>query len=151
MLCFICGYPTMAMHTRLMWLLVAACCPSVQHEPWVHVFFSFLFKYLAVGILDVSTPLTLSCCRSYVFSVSFVLQRCRGNLETVAIGWLNEGARRWCDDGSGSELCQRRYLGLPRFRALPAGGKTHTFPTMVTMFLELFGLEEEEEDRIPLV
>jgi hypothetical protein len=73
------------------------------------------------------------------------------------MGWLNEGARRWCDDGSGSGLCQRRHLGLPRFRALHAGGKTPTscllciISTVVTMLLELFGLDEEEEDRIPLV
>jgi hypothetical protein len=31
------------------------------------------------------------------------------------------------DDGSGSGLCQRRYLGLPRFRALHAVGKTPYF------------------------
>jgi hypothetical protein len=41
---------------------------------------------------------------------------------------------------------------LPRFRALHAGGKTPTscllsiIFTVVTMLLELFGLEEEEED-----
>jgi hypothetical protein len=73
------------------------------------------------------------------------------------MGWLNEGARRWCDDGSGLGLCQWRHLGLPRFRALPAGGKTPTscllriISTVVTILLELFGLEEEEEDRVPLV
>jgi hypothetical protein len=31
-----------------------------------------------------------------------------------------------CNDGSGSRLCQLRHLGLPRFRALHAGGKTPT-------------------------
>jgi hypothetical protein len=31
-----------------------------------------------------------------------------------------------CDDGSGSGLCQLRDLGLPRFRALRAEGKTPT-------------------------
>jgi hypothetical protein len=73
------------------------------------------------------------------------------------MGWLNEGARWWCDDGSGSGLCQWRHLGLPRFRALHAGGKTPTscllciISTVVTMLLEQFGLEEEEEDRIFLV
>jgi hypothetical protein len=73
------------------------------------------------------------------------------------MGWLNEGARRWCDDGSDSGLCQQRHLGLPRFRALHAGGKTPTscllfiISIVVTMLLELFGLEEEQEDWIPLV
>jgi hypothetical protein len=55
-------------------------------------------------------------------------------------------------------LCQRRHLGLPRFRALPDGGKTPTscllriISTRVTVLLKLFGLEEEEEeeDRISL-
>jgi hypothetical protein len=62
-----------------------------------------------------------------------------------------------CDDGTGSRLCKQRHLGLPRFRALHAGGKTPTsyllciISTEVTMLLELFGLEEEEEDRISLV
>jgi hypothetical protein len=62
-----------------------------------------------------------------------------------------------CDDGSSSGLCQQRHLGLPKFRALHAGGKTPTscllciISTMVTMLLELFGLEEEEEDRISSV
>jgi hypothetical protein len=70
------------------------------------------------------------------------------------MGWLIKGARRWCGDGSGSGLCQRRHLGLPRFRALQDGGKTPTscllciILTVVTMLLELFMLEEEEEDRI---
>jgi hypothetical protein len=47
-----------------------------------------------------------------------------------------------------------RHLGLPRFRALPDGGKTPTscllciILIVVTMLLKLFGLEEEEEDRI---
>jgi hypothetical protein len=61
------------------------------------------------------------------------------------------------DDGSGSGLCQWRHLGLPRFRALLGGGKTptscplHIISTVaITVLLELFGLEEEEEDRIPL-
>jgi hypothetical protein len=42
------------------------------------------------------------------------------------------------------------------FRALHAGGKTptscllHIISTGVTMLLELFSLEEEEEDRISL-
>jgi hypothetical protein len=73
------------------------------------------------------------------------------------MGWLNGGARRWCDDGSDSGLCQRRHLGLPRFRALHDGGKTPTscllciILIVVTMLLELFGLEEEEEARISLV
>jgi hypothetical protein len=31
-----------------------------------------------------------------------------------------------CNDGSGSGLCQLRHLGLPRFRALHAGGNTPT-------------------------
>jgi hypothetical protein len=54
-------------------------------------------------------------------------------------------------------LCQRRHLGLPRFKALPDGGKTPTSCLLrinsigVTMLLELFGLEEEEEDQISLV
>jgi hypothetical protein len=54
-------------------------------------------------------------------------------------------------------LCQRRHLGLPRFRALPGGGKAPTscllriiWTVAITVFLELFGLEEEEEDRISL-
>jgi hypothetical protein len=62
------------------------------------------------------------------------------------------------DDGSGSGLCQRRHLGLPRFRALPNGGKTPTscllriiLTAANTVLLELFGLEEEEEDWISLV
>jgi hypothetical protein len=44
-------------------------------------------------------------------------------------------------------------LRLPRFRALHAGGKTPTSCLLsiifivVTTLLELFGLEEEEEDR----
>jgi hypothetical protein len=61
------------------------------------------------------------------------------------------------DDGSGSRLCQRRHLGLPRFRALPGGGKTPTSCLLriistvaIIVLLELFGLEEEEEDRISL-
>jgi hypothetical protein len=62
-----------------------------------------------------------------------------------------------CDDGFGSGLCQQRHLGLPRFRALHTGGKTptscllHIISTVITMLLELFGLEEEEEDWISLV
>jgi hypothetical protein len=62
-----------------------------------------------------------------------------------------------CDDGFVSGLCQQRHLGLPRFRALHAGGKTPTscllciISTVVTTLLELFSLEEEEEDRISLV
>jgi hypothetical protein len=50
-----------------------------------------------------------------------------------------------------------RHLGLPRFRALPDGDKTPTScllwinSTVITMLLELFGLEEEEEDPISLV
>jgi hypothetical protein len=57
------------------------------------------------------------------------------------------------DDGSGSGLCQRRHLGLPRFRALSDRGKTPTSCLLriistiaITVLLELFGLEEEEED-----
>jgi hypothetical protein len=62
-----------------------------------------------------------------------------------------------CDDGSGSGLCQQRHLGLPRFKALHAGGKNllpvlfRIISRVVTMLLELFGLEEEEEDPISLV
>jgi hypothetical protein len=56
-----------------------------------------------------------------------------------------------CDDGSGSGLCQLRHLGLPRFTALHTEGNTPTSCLVVTMLLELFGLEEEEEDRISLV
>jgi hypothetical protein len=62
------------------------------------------------------------------------------------------------DNGSGSGLCQRRHLGLPRFKALPDGGKTPTSwllriisTAAITVLLELFGLEEEEEDWISLV
>jgi hypothetical protein len=49
-------------------------------------------------------------------------------------------------------LCQQRHLGLPRFKALHARGKTPTscllciISIVVTMLLQLFGLEEEEED-----
>jgi hypothetical protein len=81
---------------------------------------------------------------------------CHGNLETVAMGWPNEGLDDG-DDGSGSGLCQQRHLGLPKFRALPDGGKTTTScllwinSTVVTILLELFGLEEEQEDPISLV
>jgi hypothetical protein len=62
-----------------------------------------------------------------------------------------------CDDGSGSGLCQQRHLGLPKFRALHARGKTllpalfRIILIVVTTLLELFGLEEEEEDRISRV
>jgi hypothetical protein len=61
-----------------------------------------------------------------------------------------------CGVGSGSRLCYGTH-GLPRFRSLHDGGKTPTscllgiISTVVTMLLELFGLEEEEEDRISLV
>jgi hypothetical protein len=54
-------------------------------------------------------------------------------------------------------LSQQRHLGLPRFRALHARGKTPTscllriISKVVTMLLELFGLEKEEEDQISLV
>jgi hypothetical protein len=61
------------------------------------------------------------------------------------------------DDGSGSGLCQWRHLGLPRFRALPSGDKTPTscllciiLTVAIIVLLELFGLEEEEEDSISL-
>jgi hypothetical protein len=57
---------------------------------------------------------------------------------------------------TGSGLCQRRHLGLPRFRALLSGRKAptscllHIISTVViTVILELFGLEEGEEDLIP--
>jgi hypothetical protein len=58
-----------------------------------------------------------------------------------------------CNDGSGSRLCNLDTSGLPRFRALHAGGNTPTScfvsysqHTVATMLLELFGLEEEEEE-----
>jgi hypothetical protein len=53
-------------------------------------------------------------------------QRCRGNSETVAMGMAYRRDSTVCDDGSGSGLCQQRHLGLPRFRALHAGGSTPT-------------------------
>jgi hypothetical protein len=52
---------------------------------------------------------------------------CRWNLETVAIGMAYRRGSMVCDDGSGLGLCQLRHLGLPRFRALHAGGNTPTF------------------------
>jgi hypothetical protein len=61
------------------------------------------------------------------------------------------------DEGPDSGLCLLRHHGLPRFRALPGGGETPTscllcidWTVSITMLLELFGLEEEEEDRISL-
>jgi hypothetical protein len=60
------------------------------------------------------------------------------------------------DEGPGSGLCLLRHHSLPRFRALPGGGETPTscllridWTISITVLLELFGLEEEEEDRIP--
>jgi hypothetical protein len=57
-----------------------------------------------------------------------------------------------CDNGSGSRLCNYDTNGLPRFRALYAGGNTPTSylvsysqHTVATRLLELFGLEVEEE------
>jgi hypothetical protein len=54
-------------------------------------------------------------------------------------------------------LCPQRHHGLPRFRALPVGGKAPTscllriiWTVVITVLLELFGLEEEEEDWISL-
>jgi hypothetical protein len=54
------------------------------------------------------------------------------------------------------DLCLLRHHGLPRFRALRGGGETPTscllridWTVSITMLLELFGLEEEEEDQIP--
>jgi hypothetical protein len=54
-------------------------------------------------------------------------------------------------------LCLLRHHGLPRFRALPGRGKAPTscllriiWTVLITVLLELFGLEEEEEDWIPL-
>jgi hypothetical protein len=54
-------------------------------------------------------------------------------------------------------LCLQRHHGLPRFRALPDGGKAPTscllriiWTVAITVLLELFGLEVEEEDWISL-
>jgi hypothetical protein len=61
------------------------------------------------------------------------------------------------DEGPGLGLCLLRHHGLPRFRALPGEGKAPTscllcimWTISITVLLELFGVEEEEEDRIPL-
>jgi hypothetical protein len=55
-------------------------------------------------------------------------------------------------------LCLQRHHGLPRFRALPVGGKAPTscllhiiWTVAITVLLELFKLGEEEEDPISLV
>jgi hypothetical protein len=71
-------------------------------------FFPFIFVGYAINASDRSSP------------------RCRGNLETVAMGMAYRRGSTVCDDGSGSGLCQLRHLGLPRFKALHVGGNTPT-------------------------
>jgi hypothetical protein len=58
--------------------------------------------------------------------------------------------------GPAQDLCLQRHHGLPRFRALPGGGKAptscllHIMRTVsITVLLELFGLEEEEDPISP--
>jgi hypothetical protein len=65
------------------------------------------------------TPIIAACC-------PMVGANCRGNLETVAKGMAYRRGLMVRDDGSGSGLCEQRHLGLPRFRALHAGGNTPT-------------------------
>jgi hypothetical protein len=54
--------------------------------------------------------------------------------------------------GPTRDLCLQRHHGLPRFRALPGEGKAPTSCLLrimrtvsITVLLELFGLEEEED------
>jgi hypothetical protein len=80
-----------------------------------------------------------------------------GNLETVAMGWFNERVRR-CATMDPARDCANRdtsvYPGsgpsTPEVKPLlPA--LFCIISTVITTLLELFGLEEEEEDRISLV
>jgi hypothetical protein len=71
------------------------------------------------------------------------------------MGRLIGGARQW-RRGARLRIMPTENHILPRFRALPGEGETPTscllridWTVSITMLLELFGLEEEERDRIP--
>jgi hypothetical protein len=73
------------------------------------------------------------------------------------MGWLNEGARRCATMGPARDCANRDTSVYPGSGPSTSEVKPLLpalfciISTMVTMLLELFGLEEEEEDQISLV